>query len=77
MQYQTFNEVWVEVGSFIRTNRITMGWPQVKVYSDYVDVIYKSFDTIRAIPEGANSWRLYPEDGALYLGFTWSFDPDK
>lgn len=77
MQYQTFNEVWAEVGSFIRTNQTTMGSPQVKVYSEVVDVIYKSFDTIRAIPKGANSWRIYPADGALYLCFTWSFDPDK
>lgn len=76
MVNQTFNEVWAEIGSFIRKNRVVLGSPEIHIYSDYVDIVFKTYDTIRVWPEGGESRRIYAEDGRLILGYSWSYESE-
>lgn len=77
MDYQNFRDIWMEIGCFIRSVRAVYGHPQVKIYSDYVDVVFKTDITIREWLEGGNERRIYIEDNSLMLVYTWSFNPDK
>lgn len=77
MVNQTFNEVWAVIGSFIRKNRVVLGSPEIHIHSDYVDVVFKTYDTIRTWPEGAESQRIYAEDGRLILGYSWSYESEE
>ena len=76
MHNQTFNEVWAEIGSFIRKNRGVLGNPEIRIFSDYVDVIFRTYDTIRNWPEGGEERRIYPEDDMLFLGYTWAYESE-
>lgn len=77
MDYQNFQDVWMEVGCFIRERRNLYGTPQVKIYSDYIDVLFKVDSTLREWEPAGNERRIYAEDGYLVLGYTWTFDPKK
>lgn len=77
MDYQNFRDVWMEVGFFIREHKNLYGTPQVKIYSDYIDVLFKVDSTLREWIPAGNERRIYVEDGYLVLGYTWTFDPQK
>lgn len=77
MDYQNFQDVWMEVGCFIREHKNMYGTPQVKIYSDYVDVLFKVDSTLREWTQAGDERRIYAEDGYLVLGYTWTYDPQK
>lgn len=77
MHNQTFNEVWAEIGSFIRKNRGLLGSPEIHINSDYVDLLFKTYDTIRTWPDGGEERRIYPEDDRLILGYTWAYESEE
>lgn len=77
MDYQNFNDVWMEVGFFIREYEDVYGTPQVKIYSDYIDVIFKVNSTLKDWIPAGNERRIYAEDDSLVLIYTWTYDPQK
>ena len=49
----------------------------IEFYSDYIDVEYRTTDTVRQIPENhADEWRIFASDGELVLVFTYYYNPE-
>lgn len=49
----------------------------VEFYSDYIDVEYRIYDTLREIPDNnADEWRMFASDGALVLVLTYYYEEE-
>ena len=49
----------------------------IEFYSDYIDVEYRTSDTVRQIPENhADEWRIFASCDELVLVLTYYYDPD-
>lgn len=77
MKCKRFDEVWLEVGHFITKHKGKYGHPIVKIYSDYIDILFMVDITLREWPDGADERRIYRNDDHLEMGYSWHYDPDK
>lgn len=49
----------------------------VEFYSDYVEVEYRIYSTLREIPDNnADEWRMFASDGALVLVLTYYLEEE-
>ena len=49
----------------------------IELYSDYIEVVYRTTDTVRQIPDNhADEWRIYASDDKLILVFTYYTNPE-
>lgn len=49
----------------------------VEFYSDYIDVEYRIYDTLRDIPDNnADEWRMFASDDALVLVLTYYYEEE-
>ena len=49
----------------------------IELNSDYIDVEYRTTDTVRQIPDNhADKWRIFASDNELVLVFTYYYDPE-
>lgn len=49
----------------------------IELFSDYIDVEYRTSDTVRQIPENhADEWRMFASCDELVLVFTYYYNPD-
>lgn len=49
----------------------------IEFNSDYIDVEYRTSDTVRQIPENhADEWRIFADDNELVLVFTYYYNPE-
>ena len=49
----------------------------IELYNDYIDVEYRTSDTVRHIPENhADEWRIFASCDELVLVLTYYYNPD-
>lgn len=49
----------------------------IEFFSGYIDVEYRTSDTVRQIPENhADEWRMFASGDELFLVFTYYYYPD-
>ena len=49
----------------------------IEYYNDYIDVEYRTSDTVRQIPENhADEWRIFASCDELVLVLTYYYNPD-
>lgn len=73
MTYQSLIEVWHHVLDFIVANQKAFGAPQIYVYSDEVEVRYRTTGVLKELPDGSESWRIFVDDGYLVLCCSWEY----
>ena len=77
MMYQTLTEVWLHVLDFIQENQQDFGDPMIRVYSDEVELRYRTINTIKSLPQGCENWRMYADEGHLVFVGTWEYNSDS
>lgn len=49
----------------------------IEIYSDYIDVEYRTTDTVRQIPDNhADEWRIFASDDKLVFVLTYYYNPE-
>lgn len=67
MSYPQFDVQFARVGKFVRRYQNVFGSAVVRVFSDYIQVDFKTHNVLRSFPEGADEMHLYPEDNAIVI----------
>lgn len=72
-----FEEEFVRVGRFVRRYQNNFGEPVIRVFSDVIQVDFKTYYMLKSLPEGADSMHLFSEDSAIVIRCFFYYDDDK
>lgn len=79
MKKVSLNQALLSLAEDIQVLKRVHGWrkPQIEICADFIDVRYRTGDTIRSIPVNhADEWRMFACNDDLYLVFTYYYEPD-
>ena len=76
MKELSFNEVTSLLAYDAKKLKLVCGWRKatIEIYSDYIDVEYRTTDSVHRIPENsANEWRMYAIHDELVFVLTYYY----
>lgn len=62
-----FDVQFARVGHFIKRNSPRFRTAEVRVFSDYIQVDYKTSDVVRTLPEGSDEVILFADGGFIVI----------
>lgn len=74
---ENFDVQFVRVGNFIKRNLPRFRTAEVRIFSDYIQVDYKTSDVVRALPEGSDEVILLAEKGYIVIRYCFYYDDEK
>ena len=79
MKKKSLSQALLSLTEDIEQLKRVCGWcrPVIEIYSDYVDVDFRTGDTVRSIPcHHADEWRVFASNDDLHFVFTYYYDSD-
>lgn len=74
---KNFDVQFARVGNFIKRNLPRFRTAEVRIFSDYIQVDYKTSDVVRALPEGSDEVILFAESGYIVIRCCFYYDDEK
>lgn len=74
---KNFDVQFARVGRFIKSNSPRFRTAEVRVYSDYIQVDFKTADVVRALPEGSDEVILFADGGFIVIRCCFYFQEEK
>lgn len=72
-----FEKEIVRVGNFVRRYQDKCGEPVIRVFSDVIQVDFKTYYVLKSLPEGADTMHLFSEDGAIVIRCFFYYDEER
>lgn len=72
-----FEKAFVRVGRFVRSNQNNFGEHVIRVFSDEIQVDFKTYYVVKSFPEGADSMHIFVDDGAIVIRCFFYYDEEK
>lgn len=72
-----FDVQFARVGNFIKRNLPRFRTAEVRIFSDYIQVDYKTTDVVRSLPEGCDEIILFADLGNIVIRCCFYYEEEK
>ena len=77
MKKSQFDVQFARVGRFIKRNSPRFRTAEIRVFSDCIQVDYKTADVVRELPEGSDRVILFAEGGFIIIRCSFYIEEEK
>lgn len=77
MAVPQFDVQFARVGEFVRSYQNVYGSGSIRVFSDFIQVDFRTHHVVRRLPEGYDEMHLFAENDALVIRCSFYFQEEK